>query len=248
MQFSVQFIDETDSTNRELWRMIDAGPVPVEGLALQAGHQTAGRGMGDNRWMSEPDQNLTVSILLKPVFLPPARQFFLNKSVATGVRNALSALCPDKVFKIKWPNDIIADNRKIAGTLIENRIMGQTYELSIVGVGVNVNQTRFPADLPNPTSLALLCNKSFSVRECLNHLLFHTGKQYDRLAKGHFDDLDREYLHHLLGYGQRVRFTKEGDVFEARITGVDEYGKIILQHHSGKREAYAMKEVQMLPV
>ncbi len=246
MQFSLRYLDESDSTNRELWRMTEAGPIPPEGSVLQAGNQTAGRGLGNNRWKSEPNQNLTVSILLKPVFLPPARQFFLNKSVAVGIRNALSELCPDKVFKIKWPNDIVAENKKVAGTLIENRIMGQTCEFSIVGIGINVNQTHFPADLPNPTSLALLCRKQYSLQECLNHLLHHTGKQYERLAQGHLADLDREYLNHLLGYGQRMYFKKGKEVFKASITGVDEYGKIILQHNSGKRASYVMKEVQML--
>ncbi len=247
MHFSLHYLDEADSTNREFWRMIEAGPVPAEGRVLQAGNQTAGRGLGDNRWMSEPGQNLTISILLKPVFLSPARQFFLNKSVAVGIRNALSELCPDKVFKIKWPNDVVADNKKVAGTLIENRIMGQTYELSIVGIGINVNQTHFPPDLPNPTSLSLLCGKKYALRECLDYLLHQTGRQYERLAQGHLAEVDKEYLHHLLGYGQRMRFRKGEEVFEACIASVNEYGRIVLQRNSGKRESYEMKEVQMLP-
>lgn len=246
MRFSVHYIDETDSTNRALWRMIDAGSISGEGQVLQAGNQTAGRGLGNNRWTSEPNQNLTVSILLKPVFLPPARQFFLNKSVAISIRNALSALCPDKVFTIKWPNDIYAGDKKIAGTLIENRIMGQTYELSIVGIGININQTHFPADLPNPSSLALLCKKEFMVSECLDQLLHQTGRQYARLAKGNHREQDNEYIRHLMGYMKWMRFKKEGNLFSGRITGVDEYGRIILERENGHPESFGMKEIQML--
>ncbi len=246
MRFSIHYIDKTDSTNRALWRMIDTGSDPGEGRVLQAGNQTAGRGLGNNRWISDPNQNLTASILLKPIFLPPARQFFLNKSVALGIRNALSELCPDKVFKIKWPNDIYAGNKKIAGTLIENRIMGQTYELSIVGIGINVNQIDFPADLPNPSSLALLCSKKFMVSECLGLLLQHTGRQYDRLTKGHHTELDDEYIRHLMGYKKRMRFKTDEDIIEAFITGVDEYGKMILERGNGNTESFGMKEIQML--
>ena len=246
MRFSVQYIEKTDSTNRALWRMINAGSIPEEGRVLHAGNQTAGRGLGNNRWTSEPSQNLTVSILLKPVFLPPAQQFFLNKSVAIGIRNTLSELCPDEVFKIKWPNDIYAGNKKIAGTLIENRIMGQTYELSIVGIGININQTDFPASLPNPSSIALLCEKKFNVSECLDRLLNNTGRQYDQLVKGHRTGLDDEYLSHLMGYRKRMRFKNEGKKFEACITGVDEYGKIILEQENRPAESFGMKEIQML--
>ncbi|MFP4468563.1 MAG: biotin--[acetyl-CoA-carboxylase] ligase [Bacteroidales bacterium] len=246
MRFSIHYIDETDSTNRALWRMTDTGSISGEGLVLQAGNQTAGRGLGNNRWTSEPNQNLTVSILLKPVFLPPAQQFFLNKSVAISIRNTLSVLCPDQAFKIKWPNDIYADNKKIAGTLIENRIMGQTYELSIVGIGINVNQTYFPADLPNPSSLALLCKKKFIVSKCLNQLLQQTGRQYDQLIKGNHKELNEEYLRHLMGYRKWMRFKNEKNCFEGRITGVDEYGKMILERRNGKPETFGMKEIQML--
>ncbi len=247
MRFSVHYIDKTDSTNRALWRLIDAGSATGEGLVLHAGNQTAGRGLGNNRWTSEPNKNLTVSVLLKPVFLPPARQFFLNKSMAIGIRNTLSELCPDKMFTIKWPNDIYAGNKKIAGTLIENRIMGQAYELSIVGIGINVNQTSFPADLPNPSSLALLCGKKYILGECLDRLLLHTGRQYDRLVKGHHADLDDEYIRHLMGYRKRMRFKKGENIIEASITGVDEYGKMILELENGHTESFGMKEIQMLP-
>lgn len=247
MDHNILYIEQTDSTNREMWRMIDAGRELPEGFALRAGDQTDGRGLGNTSWISEAHKNLTFSVLFKPHFLPPNKQFLLNKTIAVALITALSKTANNISFKIKWPNDIYCNNKKIAGTLIENRIMGQTFELCVVGAGVNVNQRIFPDDLPNPTSLALMTEKEHSIKRILDMILESMILNYSILKQKKYESAIHEaYLKHLLGYGKRMQFASEGEVFYAMIVGVNDYGKLILQFENQDIKEFAMKEIELV--
>jgi BirA family transcriptional regulator, biotin operon repressor / biotin---[acetyl-CoA-carboxylase] ligase len=237
------YLKQTDSTNRELWRMLDSGNDLTEGFCISAGLQTAGRGQGNSIWQSEANNNLILSILLKPHFLPPGKQFMLNKSVALAIRATLEELTDGLVFAIKWPNDIYCLNKKIAGTLIENRIQGNLFEISIAGIGININQTSFPKNIPNPGSLKMLTGVSYDLENCLGTLLKIIYQYYNLLRDDKEDTINAEYLNNMLGYQEYKLYSHDKNEFRAMITGVNEYGKLILKDENEMLREYGVKEV-----
>ena len=240
------FLEQCDSTNRELWRMLEAGKDFREGFAVHTGYQSAGRGQGSASWVSEAGKNLLCSVLLKPHFLPPAKQFLINKCLALAIRETLSQIDTLHNFTIKWPNDIYAENQKVAGTLIENRIMGNTLELCVAGIGININQQNFPPEIPNPGSLAILNQKEYNTKQCLENLLESIMKHYSLLKKNQVESIDQAYLNHLLGYKKEMNYMSQGKVFRACIQGVNEHGKLILVDEKNNTREFGLKEVEFL--
>lgn len=146
-------LDTVTSTSSHLAAMSAATP---HGTVVMAREQTAGRGQRGNSWEAEPGANITLSLLLRPAGLHPSRQFIISQAVSLAIVGMLDALVAGHRVSIKWPNDIYVDDRKICGILIENSITGSGINHCIVGIGLNVNQTRFLSDAPNPVSLRLL--------------------------------------------------------------------------------------------
>ena len=142
------------STNSEMLRRLEAKEVLEEGTVIWTTRQTAGRGQVGNSWESEADKNISFSMLFHPTWLSPAKQFVLSEIAALGIAETLEDYFPG--FSIKWPNDIYHDDRKIAGMLIENRIIGTHLQDSVIGIGVNINQMEFSSSAPNPVSLRQL--------------------------------------------------------------------------------------------
>lgn len=144
----IKWFDELDSTNDELLRHLEA----YDNLSVIAAvHQTAGRGQRGNRWLSAPGDNLTFSLLLKPVGLPARDAMAITCLATLAVRDALRAA--DVPAAIKWPNDLYVGKRKICGMLVENGLAEERIAWSVVGIGLNLNQTEFPGALVNPTSV-----------------------------------------------------------------------------------------------
>ena len=152
----------TDSTNDEARRRLDA----LDNLSVLAAEtQTAGRGQGDHTWTSAPGQNLTFTLVLKfPPCAPIATSeiLLITQAVTGGIRRYL--LSKGVESRIKWPNDIYVGDRKICGILIENILDGKQVSSSMIGIGLNLNQDRFPADLPNPISLRQLTGRTYDLR------------------------------------------------------------------------------------
>lgn len=130
---------------------------------LAAFRQTAGRGQGDHTWFATPGLNLTFSLLLRPDGLKASDSVLLSCTTALGIRDYLLGAGIDA--GIKLPNDIWTGGRKICGLLIENMLEGKYVRTSIIGVGLNVNQTLWPAELPNPVSMKELTGHSYDIRE-----------------------------------------------------------------------------------
>ena len=144
------FVAKIDSTNSALCNMLQEQKLP-DGFTLYTYHQTQGRGQRGNQWESEPNKNLLLSTLIKPKELPIEHNFLLSEVVALAVKKTLDQHCCD--ISIKWPNDIYWKDKKIAGILIENTWMGRFVNTCIAGIGININQTNFLSDAPNPISL-----------------------------------------------------------------------------------------------
>ncbi len=227
--------------------MIDSGEIDAEGSVVHAGVQHSGRGMGNTSWQSEPGKNLLFSVLLKPVFIEPAWQFLLNKCIALSLREALSFVCSEADFIIKWPNDIYSGGGKISGTLIENRIMGKTLEMSVIGVGININQEAFPSDIPRPVSLKLLSGREFSVNGCLKAIYSVLLQNYLLLKEdpqGRAAIIEESYTKNLMGYGKVMSFKMGGRELKAEVCGVDRYGKLLIRDNKGNTHACGTKEVE----
>ena len=153
----------TDSTNDEARRRLDV----LDNLSVVAARtQTSGRGQGDHTWTSKPGQNLTFTVVLKfPPCAPLAASEILR--ITQAVTHALREYLLSKgvAARIKWPNDIYVGDKKICGILIENILGGKQVAASMVGIGLNLNQSRFPADLPNPVSLRQVTGRRYDLRE-----------------------------------------------------------------------------------
>ena len=233
MEFKVIHIDETDSTNRWLKEHGEGNMVVV------ADYQTAGRGCGSNSWESECGKNLTFSVLFHPTGISASEQFRITEVVSVALCHALQSYLYNNV-EIKWPNDIYVDGKKICGVLIENRLHGSEIKDCIIGIGLNVNQTVFKSDAPNPVSIKQLTGKDTNL---------------DELLMAFLDCFDRElnsettrftYRKMLFRKGKDSLYKTQTSCFTAKLTDVLPDGRLLLVDEGGQERTFAFKEVQFI--
>ena len=153
----IKWLDITDSTNRYLREASgDCDNLSV----VAAMEQTAGRGQGTHTWHSLRGQNLLFSMLFKPEALPASNILLITCATTLGLLDYLKS--KGVKARIKWPNDIWVEDKKICGILIENALDGDSVSRSIIGIGFNLNQTEWPEDLPNPVSLKQLTGEDYN--------------------------------------------------------------------------------------
>jgi len=236
-------LEVTDSTNNYANRQIREIGLP-EGTVFLAYEQSAGRGQQKNVWESEPRQNLLFSIVLYPDFLEIRRQFILSKVVTLGIYKALNKYVD--LLRIKWPNDIYAGNQKLGGILIENSIMNGLLKNSVVGIGLNVNQTVFYSDAPNPVSLQLLTNQHYDCDVILSEILSGINWYYALLHDGQDDAIDQEFISVLYHLNEKHFYKAEDEIFEGEIIGVNEIGQLLIRKTDGCIAEFHFKEVEFL--
>ena len=241
--FPLYFYDSLESTNEKLREITGEKDIP-EFSVVMAGYQTAGKGQEGNSWESEKGKNVTVSILLKPCFLSPADQFYVSKIVSLAIVWVLKELGIES--KIKWPNDIYIGDKKIAGILIENKVMGYTLSESIMGIGLNVNQQEFLSDARNPVSIKNILNKDVDINDTLNNLLEKLMFLYKGLYEGETDTIDEAYRKNLYRGEGIFRFRDNHGEFKAEISDIETSGILVLQDTNGKIRRYAFKEVEFV--
>lgn len=221
-----------------------------DGEVVWAHEQFQGRGQHDHAWISAPGLNLTFSIILRPSFLPPVRQFQLNKVIALGIvdflKNALQDTLQGHEVVIKWPNDIYFGGRKMGGVLIESRIMGSQIDSMVAGIGLNMNQTGFDSSLPNPVSLAMVLSHQCNIRDELPRLLWFIDQRYAQLIAAADALIDHDFNKSLLGFGVARWFHFDGGVLEGTIRGVDENGRLLVETASGECMVFNHKEIEYI--
>ena len=168
----------------------------IEGTVIVAKYQTAGKGQGTHTWNSDSNKNLLFSIILYPDTVLPEEQIFITMAVSLGVCDFLNSLFEGS--QIKAPNDIYYNNHKIAGILIENTIVDGIINSCVVGIGLNVNQTSFPSDLPNPISIANITGEEHNTDDCLNKLLACLDRRYKELLYGNRENIKSDYTSRLV--------------------------------------------------
>ena len=239
-------LESVDSTNHEAMRLLERS-TPAEGTVILADFQSEGRGQGKTTWVSEAGLNLTFSIIFRPEFLSPARQFLLNQAIALGVRDGIALLLDsDDHILIKWPNDIFWKNHKVSGTLIENQIMGDRLLTSVAGIGINMNQEKFSTSATNAISLTNISGLYYDLSEAFQDVYKIIMKWYTVLRNENHELIRETYLSHLLGLDEIRRFSHKNEVFSGKISGIDEFGRLIIEMTGGTPVAYDVKEVSFL--
>nr|WP_319400293.1 biotin--[acetyl-CoA-carboxylase] ligase [uncultured Carboxylicivirga sp.] len=234
---------ELKSTNEEMKQQLTHESLE-EGTVIITNHQYAGRGQVGNSWESEIGKNLTFSLLLRPHFIEPHKQFYISKIVSLGLIDTLREfICG---VTIKWPNDIYIGDKKLAGILIENSIMGPRLDYCIIGIGLNVNQTEFTSNAPNPVSLKNISMTDFNLVEVLDKLINHIEQRYIQLYEGLEAEIDREYFSLLYRNIGKHLFKDENGTFKASIKSVNEMGLLTLLDEEGLHREYAFKEVSFI--
>ena len=225
------YIARTHSTNSLMKELIAKGQEP---RFIYAGYQTAGRGQTGNSWESEEGKNLLCSILL-----PPDKDlYFLNIAVGVAILRTISELGISELG-IKWPNDIYYKDKKLAGILVENAIIGSEVKYSIAGVGLNVNQTEFCSDAPNPVSLKQITGRDYDIDELMARL-------YEEVQGVLKEDVWSEYKAHLYRREGFWPFEDKNGRFEARIEDVLPMGEIVLCDKDGQSRIYGFKQIRYI--
>tara|TARA_B110000902_G_C14293315_1_gene582021 strand:+ start:3545 stop:4291 length:747 start_codon:yes stop_codon:yes gene_type:complete len=233
---------ELPSTNTWLMESLVARKLP-EGTLVLADHQTEGKGQFGAIWSSEPSSSLTFSILLKPIFLPISNTYDISICIALAIHDCLNELRPG--FKIKWPNDIYFENKKVAGILIENQIHKSSCEHSVVGIGLNVNQTEF-FKLPKATSLKQIIGVNFPVQNLLDRLCETIEARYLQLRANMYPSLLKSYLEHMYWFNEIHTFQTDDLQFNASIIGVLRNGRLLLKFSDGSKRDFEIKELQFI--
>lgn len=241
LDFRVSWFSTLTSTNDVCMQQAVDGE--AEGIVIAAHQQQKGRGQRGNVWNSEQSKNLTFSILLRPRFLRVEDQFQISKVVAISLCECVQQLVTTEKVQIKWPNDIYVGNNKVSGVLIENSFSSEMLDVSVVGIGLNVNQVQFPANVPNPTSIAKLAGREFNIEVVLEKYLGIFNKWYSFLQKNGHALIDEAYLKLLYRRGECFSYISKGVEFSAQIEGVSPIGELILQLPNGTSQTFAFKEV-----
>lgn len=215
------------------------------GDVVWAERQTAGRGQRGHTWHSPEGENLTFSVVLEPRFLPVGEQFMLCEAVALALVDTFADYGIDT--RIKWTNDIYAGDRKLVGMLIEHSYAGANLSRTIVGIGINVNQTAFDPALPNPVSMAQLAGRPFDRAEVLDTFLNRCRDRYATLERGENRMLQTDYRNRMYRLGERRPYLlPDGTRIEGAIEGVRPSGELLLRHADGSCGAYLFREIEFV--
>ena len=234
----VNAINSTNSFAREMFR--EKATMPL--TCIVAKKQLEGRGQRGTTWNAEEGKNLTFSVLLPRLQLHPSRQFLLSATVATSLVSTLEKFELSRL-KVKWPNDIMSANQKLAGILIENIISEGKVIASVIGIGLNVNQQNFEG-LPQAGSMKTVTGKDFELEEVLQLLLKDLENSFGSISEENSEAILSAYENRLFRKDVPSTFKlAEGQLFTGMITGVSETGKLRVQTDDDRVQEFDLKEI-----
>lgn len=247
MAMKILHFDEINSTNVFLYDKISENN-DISDMVVVADYQTAGRGMDKNRWESEAGMNLLFSIALNVNFLEAEKQFKISQAVSVAIAETLSQFVDNKQLFIKWPNDIYFGDKKLAGMLIQNTIEGRMMGVSIIGIGLNVNQIEFSKDIPNPISLKMISGRDFDLDNLLNLLVSSIKTKVESLRdKENQNEINEKYVSRSYRFGIWSDYFYQNRVKSMIIIGFDKYGRLLLHDKEGAEIVCDVKELQFFP-
>ncbi len=233
-------LESVDSTNNYAATLISEGKAD-HGTVIMADDQFAGRGQRGAEWRVKPGQNLTFSLILFPDNLSVSEHFVLSQVTALALHDLLRKFGISA--HVKWPNDIVVDERKIAGVLIENQLRGSRISSSIIGVGINVNQTEFGT--LQATSMKNNVGSFISINDLLFSFIAAFDHFWEIWLKSGKGDIESLYEARLLGKDEMRHFEDEIGAFEGVVLGVSEEGKLRILKKE-KECLYDLKEVRFI--
>ena len=237
-------LSETRSTNSYAIELLSKAR-PDEGCVIITDHQTAGKGTETNIWESEKGKNLTFSLILYPT-VAADQQFILNKAISLGIYDFLVAELPNQKISIKWPNDLYIENKKVCGILIQNSVMGNKLDYMIVGIGLNVNQTVFTGNAPNPVSLKMVTGLEFNLNELLHKLLRAIFERYSNIRPEATRKIEKDYQQALYRLNEWYEYIVNGTIIYSRIAGTTAFGQLIMEKETGETLVCDLKEVKFI--
>lgn len=236
---SIIRLDSVDSTNNYAAKLLSLSHLP-EGSVITALEQTEGRGQRGTVWNAHKGKNLLCSIVLYPKIIQFENQFTLSQAISLAAREFIADVSGLETF-VKWPNDIVAMNKKVAGILIEASWSGNKLQQCIVGIGINLNQEHF--EDKHAGSLKGLSQESFDLDMCLRKVVDSVEKYYEKLQSGHVSDIQQEYRLHLFNFDKEAEYIYQNNRIKARIVGIDAAGKLKLRMDNTQEILCGLKEI-----
>ncbi len=265
MNLSYLHFAKLDSTNAYLQRK--QSECDIRNWVVSTDEQTAGKGMGSNAWESEVGKNLTFSLALDMSFLPAEGQFLLSEAVPLGIIEVLDKVISDsfegmsfpaKVVRmesmpsksaeklsIKWPNDIYFENHKLAGILINSTIKANMMDVSIIGIGLNVNQMQFQDWPTHPISLKQITGKCYNLQPLMEQIAEHILIKVEQL-KSSPATIEEDYLKRLFRYRTWADYEVKGKNLRLFMNGIDAFGRLLLVDEVNNSYCFDIKEIKFL--
>jgi len=230
-------LDEVDSTNNYTAKLLSEGKM-AHGTVILADKQTAGRGQRGNSWHSASGKQFTGSIYAVTAFLSVERYWYLNLAVALAVQETIQRfISPD--VQIKWPNDVLVNDKKIAGILIETQWNSGSIVGAIIGVGINLQQE---SELPSSCSISEFTDQEMETLEIARQLAVLLELQFERLRQGNWTAILNDY--HALLWKKDVLIDAriENDWQQGYIRGIDGIGNLLFEIN-GEEQSFGLKEI-----
>lgn len=241
-QHILQF-QRTDSTNTQARKQGEEGG--AHGTLIVADSQDAGKGRRGRFWESPDTGNIYMSLLLRPDTTPskaPMLTLVMAQSVAEAVRQVTSLGA-----KIKWPNDIVVNGKKVCGILTEMSTGDDGIRYVVIGVGINVENQEFPEELQKmATSLYLESGKHWSRAELIAPILERFEENYRKfMERGDLSCIRKDYNDLLINANRQVRVLEPGHEYEGRALGISSTGELIVKRDDGREEVVFAGEVSV---
>lgn len=237
-------ISATHSTNSYLKELIKESN-PTQDLIVIAQEQSQGRGQMGTSWHSQRGKSLTFSIFKRFNDFDSDNQFYLSKGVSNAVKETLEFYKIPNI-KVKWPNDILSANKKLCGILIENVLQNNRIKGSIIGIGLNVNDSLYD-HLPNATSMKIETNKHFDLEQVFNKLVEVLLEKISLIEKNEFNQIEESYLKSLYRINQLSVFeNSQNERFNGIIRGVSMEGKLLVESKDELITPFDLKEIKLL--
>ncbi|MDQ3016842.1 MAG: biotin--[acetyl-CoA-carboxylase] ligase [Bacteroidota bacterium] len=230
-----------DSTNSEAHRLLGNNEA-YHGLAILAFKQTEGRGQHGRAWHSEPGQHLAMSIIIKPNDMSPSELPVLSMKVSLGIVRVINKIDATIQPKIKWPNDIYVNGKKLAGILIENNLSSHKVQHCIIGIGMNVNEQKFEDSLQNAISIRMLTNESSDIVDIASAI------RHEVLTRLDITDMSwkKEYHQYIFSLGEERSFENNVMLVKGQVVDVDDQGRLCIQLEDGSIQAFYSHELRWI--
>ena len=242
--FFFTYLKKIGSTNAF---MADVPENERVGAAVFAHEQTAGKGMGSNSWESLPGENLTFSMGVDMSFMKADDQFMLSQAVPLGLLDVLDEMLSPEYLAVKWPNDLFYQDRKLCGILINSTIHGMDMSVSVIGIGLNVNQMQFQDWPTHPISMKMILGKEVALEPLLKQLVDAVDRRVQLIhdIEG-VEIIKNDYLNRLYRYRTWSDYEVNGQKVRRFITGIDEFGRLETLDESKQKCVYDIKEIKFL--